>query len=48
MLPENLYLADKLIFQFCGLTQFNYIYIHLYIEIWGHRIPWGFLATFYQ
>ena len=46
MLPGNLYLADKLIFQFRGLTQFNYI--HLYIKIWGHRIPWGFLATFYQ
>ena len=31
MLPGNLYLADELIFQFRGLTQFNYI--HLYIKI---------------
>ena len=46
MLPGNLYLADELIFQFRGLTQFNYI--HLYIKIQSHRIPWGFLATFYQ
>ena len=30
MLPGNLHLADELIFQFRGLTQFNYI--HLYIK----------------
>ena len=31
MLPGNVYLAEELTFQFCGLTQF--IYIHVYTKI---------------
>ena len=31
MLPGNVYLAEELTFQFCGLTQF--IYFHVYTKI---------------
>ena len=34
MFPGNLYLADELIFQFRGLTQFNYIHLYIKISQW--------------